>query len=248
MAKLLYIIKGEHTDEMLTDEVNAGALACHEVQIGLLSEIARQTGCTTYFEDGMSEDSAQFGNDLLEKIAASSDGEKERIFRILEDWAESQGAYSDDIDTIRGFADLWGQGIPIRYYKTEDEFDVLGMLKGRVPDEDYALACSYVMKGGDPCGLMTSKKLWPVLMIYRDKNIYENVHAQARGINILFVGRFHSLEDFRKGGHEFKIYEVEVAFNNDGIVIKGVLPACFKSYIDDLTSKHQLTNKVTYES
>lgn len=248
MTKVLYIIKGEHSDTSLSEEEEAKVMASQYVQIELIKEIARRTGCTSYFCDHWDESTANNFNGILERVANSStDTEKDRIFEGLDNIVEKEGGGSDAIDTLKSFVELWEQGIHIRYKKTEDELDVLKLLKGNISDEDYTKAKRYIDAGNDPYNLYFSRICGPVLVRTRDSNIFRNIRSQAEDVNILFIGGAHQLEDFNNEPHEFKIFTVEVE-SNGGVTIKGNLPDSYKPFMDDLTGRRQLNNNLSYES
>lgn len=246
--KLLYIIKGMHSVESMSQEVEAKVMACQDVTIELIKEIAERTGCTAYFCDHWDESTANIYNRLLERIAnPQTDTEKDQIFKTLDEIVEKEGAGSDVGDTFKSFVDLWEQGIRIKYKKTEDEVDPVKLLEGKISDEEYAKVKSYVSAGNDPYNLYAERKLGPALVKTRDENIFKNICDQAEDVNILFMGENHPLEDFNQENHGFKIYTIDVE-PNGGVTIKGNLPPSYKPFIEDLTCRRQLINNLSYKS
>jgi len=249
--KLLYIVKGVHSAKETPSSEKEKALSCQRVQGELITEIARRTGCTAYFADGMTEEGAKFSNSILEQLV-NSEEERKKLFEELATNIEKLGYGEEELDYFRKFMGLWQEGIRIKHYKTEDEFDELELLseeflRGNVSEENYSLACTYVAQGGDPFYLNVSANLEHVFLKHRDKNIFENICMQARDINILFIGNSHPLRDFSTQKHEFKIYQIDIT-HNGSITLKGNLQASFKGFIDNLTNAYRLNNNMSYES
>jgi hypothetical protein len=81
--KVLYLLRGEHTDELYCREAMDEILECSRVQVELIKEIARKTRCTALFWDYISLDDAGFFNRAIKK--GDENGRLEEDLRDIEE-------------------------------------------------------------------------------------------------------------------------------------------------------------------
>ena len=235
MQKTLYIIRGEHTDELLDDIAMKEASACYDLHLNIVGAIARKTGCSAYFSDGQKQEEAKLFNSLL-NAAALSPSVAEELMSIMQNCAGEVKGSEDAVKDFQLFLQLRREGIPIKFMPTEgkiDHFEILksATLEGKLPLRDYVSSRLLVNQGGDPDLLILSNKVGPFLNDYRDRCVFENVRDFAEQTNILFMGRDHALKDFADRPHPFAIHEMEIYYDS-GVHIRGNVPSFCKPLLE----------------
>ncbi len=243
MKKVLYLMRGEHTDPSCTEQENAQSRQCYRICTELTCEIARKARKIFYFSDLIDESGAQFYNSVVRQFAANKDNQA--IYEMLAEAADE--IYAPELlEEVEMFSQLLKQGIDISYMRTEDDFDIMETLRQAVERREISIrgllgASIYIANGGEPELLMFREdEIGNFLLKYRDANIFDNVVRHAGEVNVLFVGLDHQLSEFDKREHSFTIYPVRAEWSGDAVLMEESLPKSYKRFIKDLQKKYSV--------
>lgn len=244
--KILYIIRGEHTNTLQSEQEHDKAIQCDNYfQLPLIIEIAKRNSKVSFFCDMVSQDIAdQFNFAISRLVKAESESEHDKILGFLN--YAGRVTRSNIPYYVEKFAELQKQGIIIDVKKTEEKFDELKVLEEKLSDHAILLL-AHALHGYDPELLHYTEIFAPILMQYRDTQVYRNICGLAGETSALFMGRAHPLKEFKQEAHGFKIYDVNVIFDN-GVKVSGTLPEEYRKFVQIRSSEFMISANITYES
>jgi len=249
MKKVLYIMRGEHTDSSCTEYENAQSRQSYRFHVELTCEIARRAGSMAYFSDSMTQEAADFLNNLVEKFAAGNSESEYARHWLREKSALLQGP--EMAEQIEIFAALRREGIRISIMKTEDETDPSKLLEELARNDErylqkYEVAKMCVDHDSDAFRMLYESPFFgPLLARERDKTIFQNVILESEDVNVLFMGQRHELEEFGKSD-VFRIFPMNIMPSGTIIQVSGILPSGYRQFMDSLGKKYNAQTRMEW--
>lgn len=265
--KELYIVQGLHDrpDFVRMDFPSRMAvLSVLQRQRKFMELVAIQERCTTYFADNQDSE----GVDILEGNINYVDERWGLSSPKLEDFDMSELYELSVVDKVSE-ASMISQirliGVPIEPKQTEVDFDYLEFLQGRVNKDCFTElsqryqsikreASSAFAQGYEDLAKALFHESLPVdsderhlLLIERDRLIYENVIGKAQVRNLLFMGSGHTLAEFEKPYSELKTHRVRFEIES-GLYLSGSLPERLEDAVGNFCDSNQIGNLVSYEA
>ena len=254
--RTLYIVAGVHPypgqslDELQTQSVY--------LQTELIFRIALVEGCTGLCSDRVGAESAVEYNWLLEKLTVD-DEERSKLLRIIRKYEQELDPTGNEEILINKLVSLRKFGVPIVHLPTEEHFDYVRFLQGKIPNGEWEQLHAQQQQIKTEAEedefhvrLYEEQNRAEILMTERDHRIYNNVLHHGHQHNILHVGKEHKLLDFQEREHDFTVYRADVLeeYVPEKIVVTGKLPQRLEETIVDLHDfplVRPFDNRIDYE-
>ncbi len=218
MTRQLYIIRGFHNTFPLSDDQETlDVIALRSV---LLECVARECGTANYFCDSITAAHAQVFNKFIDESERKTPpiNRATMLRKIKERGIKDQSPFmAFELPPVLA---LRYAGVQLRFAPTEDVFDQVEYLQGRVPDAVYQeFRERQKQPNFHPYDFYDHPLVTEVLVERRDRGVFENVCRYGIEKNILFMGDLHPLRDFDERTHDFDIIPTRIVNTDDGHIL-----------------------------